>query len=126
MTDWRQHQAGFTLLELMIALVVFAVTALVVLENSSASVRQQARLEDKTLATWVAENSIAELRLQPYWPSLGVRDQQVQFANRDWHVRQETLETPDPRLRKVIAQVRSNRTDDQPIVELTGYLRERR
>ena len=117
---------GFTLLELMIALVIFSVTALVVLENSSSSVRQQTRLEDKTFATWVAENALAELRLKPYWPSLGSHDQTVQLAGRDWYIRQETVATSEPKLRKVVTEVRTDRQHSDPVAVLTGYIREHR
>ncbi|UTW44238.1 type II secretion system minor pseudopilin GspI [bacterium SCSIO 12696] len=120
----RGTQRGFTLLELMIALVVFSVTALIVLENNSSSVRQQAHLEDKVFATWVAENTLAELRLKPFWPSIGTQDSRAQLAGREWHIRTDTMSTVEPKLRKVTTQVRTDR-NAPPVIELTGYFRER-
>lgn len=114
-------QRGFTLLEMLIALAIFAVTALVVLEQNSRGVHQQAQLEEKTFATWVAENALASLRLQHRWPNLGVQDDKTTFADREWRLRVDTQETPRADLRKVIVQVRDNAQSSDPIATLTGY-----
>ena len=50
-------QRGFTLLEVMIALVVFALSAFAVIRGSSQSVQQTHYLEQKSYALWLAETN---------------------------------------------------------------------
>ena len=45
---------GFTLLEVLVALAIFASVAAAVLTASARSLQNAARLEDKTLAGWIA------------------------------------------------------------------------
>ena len=49
---------GFTLLEVLVALAIFALVAASILTASARSLQTAARLEDKTLALWIADNAI--------------------------------------------------------------------
>mgnify|MGYP000078480030 FL=1 len=46
---------GFTLLEVMLALAIFALAATAVLQIASGALSNQQILEEKTVAGWVAE-----------------------------------------------------------------------
>ncbi|MFL9212451.1 type II secretion system minor pseudopilin GspI [Escherichia coli] len=52
---------GFTLLEVMLALAIFALAATAVLQIASGALSNQQILEEKTVAGWVAENQTALL-----------------------------------------------------------------
>ncbi|MGL5728054.1 MAG: type II secretion system minor pseudopilin GspI, partial [Plesiomonas sp.] len=67
---------GFTLLEVLVALAVFAVAALAVMQAASGHVRSLSLLEEKLFAGWVAENQQALLALMP--ASERVREQRGQ------------------------------------------------
>ncbi len=54
---------GFTLLEVMLALAIFALAATAVLQIASGALSNQQVLEEKTVAGWVAENQTALLYL---------------------------------------------------------------
>ena len=54
---------GFTLLEVMLALAIFALVAMAVLQIASGALSNQQILEEKTVAGWVAENQTALLYL---------------------------------------------------------------
>ena len=54
---------GFTLLEILIALAIFAVTASALISSMTRQVSQASLLQDKTIAYWIAENELARLRL---------------------------------------------------------------
>ena len=114
---------GFTLLEVMIALVIFGISALVILEQTSRSVLQQSQLEEKTLALWVAENQLASLRLQTAWPNTGTSEQIVTSAQRDWTIQQSVDETANPLLRKITLNV-FQQGRDTPIVTMSGFMGE--
>lgn len=62
---------GFTLLEVLVALAIFAMVAASVLSASARSLQNASRLEDKTLAMWIADNRLNELQLEQTPPSSG-------------------------------------------------------
>ena len=57
-------ERGMTLLEVMLALVILATAGLAVMKAASESLNNQAYLQDKTFALWVASNHLVELKLQ--------------------------------------------------------------
>jgi len=116
--------AGFTLLEVMIALGIFAICAAILLKQSGLSARQSAYLEHKTQATWIAENTLAELRLQAQWPSTGKQTRTLLQGQREWTVEVNTSETSNPDLRRVLVNVRLATADDalHSGTSLTGYI----
>jgi general secretion pathway protein I len=116
-----QSIAGFTLLEVLIALVVFSVAAMALLSQSSQSVSQSIYLEEKAYALWLAENTLTELRLKEEWPSLGEqRDNHSQF-DREWTVKVEVSGTGKASLRHVeVAVFRAGQ--DNALTNLHGYI----
>jgi general secretion pathway protein I len=121
MISKTQKHCGFTLLELMIALAIFSVAALAALKHSSQAIRQQEQLVDKTLAIWLAENSIAEIRLKSPWPDTGSNTTTVTSAKRTWGLSIDIKDTPIEALRKVTVTVQRE-GDDRILANLTGYL----
>lgn len=122
---YQTRQRGFTLVEVMVALAIFAIAALVFLKNATLMVQQQQRLEEKTLALWLAENRLAELRLSQPWPPIGSTETEVTSAQREWRISTEVSETALPTLRKVLVTVRQPAADeDRILASLTGFMGE--
>lgn len=100
---------GFTLLELMIALAVLAVVSIAVFGRGGETVRQLGTLEEKTLARWLAEDAVAEMRLaraaseEPM--RKGTDRRRVTRGERDWRIVAETIETAHPTLLRVEVSV---------------------
>ena len=55
---------GFTLLELLIALAILAIVSVAILGSGGDTARQLHGMEQSTLARWVAENEVAQMRLE--------------------------------------------------------------
>ena len=89
-------QRGFTLLEVLVALAIFASVAAAVLTASARSLQNAARLEDKTLAGWIADNQLTELQLASSPPATGRDTREVSYAGRQWQLYSETVTTSDP------------------------------
>ena len=97
---------GFTLVEVLVALVIVAAGAAVVLSSLNTAVNSTVYLRDKTFAQWVAENRIAETRLATTPPANGTTEGEVDFAGQRWRWRQKIENAQVPGLRRIDVSVR--------------------
>lgn len=98
-TGNRCGQKGFTLVEVMVALTVVAVTLPALLFLLSQQVDGTAYLRDRSIAQWVAADRVAEVRLavaKQRRASAGVIAGESERAGRSWYWRSEIQETPVP------------------------------
>ncbi|MEA5445267.1 type II secretion system minor pseudopilin GspI [Gammaproteobacteria bacterium AB-CW1] len=113
---------GFTLLEVLVALAVVAIALTAVLANSGTTVSQAAQLRDTSIAQWVAENRIAELRLEGAWPSTGRTEGNEDMAGREWHWTMEVENTQDDDLRRIQVRVRTDRDAEGSVATVLGFI----
>ncbi len=122
------RQRAFTLLEVLVALAIFATVAAAVLTAAASSVRNAARLEEKALAGWIADNQLVELQLQRPSPGTGRNQREVSYAGRDWQLQEAIDSTSDPAMRRVTLWVapRDRRSSDsieeRASLVLTGFI----
>jgi type II secretion system protein I len=100
-------QYGFTLIEVMVALVIVAFGMGAVLAALSSAAGNISALHDKTLAQWVALNQVADTRLSLQVPSTGTSEGDVKaFGNANWHWRQDIVPVPSiPGLLEIVVRV---------------------
>jgi general secretion pathway protein I len=96
----RRHSQGFTLIEVMVALVVAALGMMAVHKMLNDYAVTAVEVERRTLASWIATNKLTELSIAPTWP------EEVEFANQQWRCEIEVSETPVTNLRRVDVSVR--------------------
>ncbi len=87
---------GFTLVEVLAALVIVALGMTAVLTTLGSSASTGGYLRDRTLAQWIALNQIAETRLAPVLPTPGTTDGKLDYAGRHWHWRQDVTTVDIP------------------------------
>ena len=116
-------ESGFTLLEVMIALAIFAVLAASVLSASQFVVQQSGTLQERLFTTWLADNQLNELRLQAP-PAKGRQQQSLRFDQREWRLEQIVTQASDPRLLKVEIVVRLG-NGGPPLHHASAWLRAR-
>ena len=80
----RRPGAGFTLLEILVALAVIAIALAAIVGETSQRISSAARLTDRTLAHWVAMNQITTAQLSTAWPAVGNTNDSVEMAGREW------------------------------------------
>ncbi|MEN2395281.1 type II secretion system minor pseudopilin GspI [Pseudomonas halotolerans] len=111
---------GFTLLEVMIALAIFATMAAAVLSASQFVLKQSAGLEDRLFGAWLADNQLSELRLQAVTPP-GQQRLSRHLDRRDWVLQQRIAPVREGRLLQVEIQV--SRSDSVTVVHrTTGWI----
>lgn len=97
----RKNDRGFTLLEVLVALAILALSAAAILRQTHLEVRQQYTLESKSTAFWIADNAMTQILSQSQWPPLGRLEDQQNYAGENWRVVTDVQETPDRMLRKI-------------------------
>ena len=119
---------AFTLLEVLVALAIFALVAASVLTASARSLQTAAQLEAKNLAMWVADNRLSELQLAETPPSDGRDQGRVEFAGRRWLWQSEIQATSEPAMRRVTLWVAAEQRGasgdlrERALVSLSGFL----
>jgi general secretion pathway protein I len=115
-------QPGFTLIEVMLAMAVFAVAGVALLGVADNNYRHISFLEEKMLADWVASNQLVELSLATTWPPKNNRKGNVDMAGRTWYWQQKVVKTDNDLLRQVTMEVRVNEDDELVSASLATYL----
>jgi general secretion pathway protein I len=102
----RRDAHGFTLVEVLVALVIVAVGMSALLAAMSSAADGTAYLRDKQFAEWVGLNRIAEVRLQRQRPEVGKSTGESEFAGRRWSWEQEVLESEVEGILRIDVRVR--------------------
>ncbi len=114
---------GFTLLEVLIALAILALSAAAVLRQTQLEVKQQQNLELKSYALWAADDVLTLVMAQSQWPPLGRIEQKQTYEGQDWRVITDVQATPDPLLRKIEVSIAPALQDENAaaLITLTAY-----
>ncbi len=113
-------QRGFTLLEVLIALVVVALALLALTRTAGGQISRFDGLRERTLAGWVAANVLSETRIATPLPPIGKRDGRSRLGNRDWRWSLEVKATDDPDMRRLDVVVFAL-DSSEPSASLTGF-----
>ncbi|MDP7591417.1 MAG: type II secretion system minor pseudopilin GspI [Litorilituus sp.] len=113
---------GFTLIEVMLAMAVFAIAGLSLLSAASNNARNMGHLEDKMFANWVASNQLVAANLEKKWPPKNNVKGEVELASRQWFWQQKVLKTTDKNMRAIVVEVRLHEEDKLAISSLTTYV----
>jgi general secretion pathway protein I len=85
---------GFTLLEVLIALAIVAMSVGALLGTITSSASNIIYLKDKTLAEWVALNRLTEIRIDQQMPAKGKRSGNSVMGGMRWEWQEEVIELP--------------------------------
>ena len=117
----RSTRRGFTLVEVLIALVILAIAlaAAARAANIASVGAEESKL--RTLATWVAQNRVVLLTATRSFPPAGVSAGKSNMAGIDFEWQQTTADTANAAFRKIELRVfRPN--DPQTLTSLTAYM----
>lgn len=109
---------GFTLIEVLVALAVVAITLTAGLQASGALTRAAERQSEQWLAQLCAENALTQLRLARQLPGVGDSRVSCEQGGQTLQVRLAVAPTPNPNFRRVDAVV-ENDTAGGPVRLLT-------
>lgn len=120
----RGASSGFTLVEVLVALMIVAMGLAALMVAVSGTARTSGYLRDKTLAQWMALNRLSEVRLNLIKFGQNTDTGEVNFANRTWHYDTRYFDTSIPTMKRVVVRVYAGdaKTKGNPLAESTGFL----
>lgn len=120
------RHSGFTLLEVMIALTIFAALAVTISSTASQAANNVLYLEEKILATWVAENHLTQLHIQARssqaLPAIGNADERVEMAQREWIVKTSVEKTEFPGVQRITVSVAKESDKNYNLASITTVM----
>jgi len=113
------RQAGFTLIEVLVALGIVAIALTAGLKATASLTRNAERQSDVMLAQLCAENELIKLRLAQQMPGVGDSSTACTQAGQNLLVQTSVRPTPNPNFLRVDARVFKNA---QPQYQLTTVM----
>lgn len=112
----RAPEAGFTLIETLVALAVLATSAVALLGATEAHIARIADLETRAAAQWAAENTLAELTLR-----LAPDPEPAPLLGIGFRMAVESTPTSDPDLTRVDITA-TDADSGRTYARLTGFV----
>jgi general secretion pathway protein I len=115
---------GFTLVEVLVALMIVAIGLAALMLSVSSTARTSGYLRDKTLAQWMALNRLSEVRLNLTKFGQNTDTGEIYFANRTWHYDTRYYDTSITTMKRVVVRVYAGdaKTKGNPVAESIGFL----
>ncbi len=111
--------SGFTLLEVLVALVIVGTALGASLRAVGSLTQNSGDLRGAMMASWSAENHLSQIRLGHIWPAFGDRSFPCPQAEMNLICEEHVLSTPNPSFRRVEVFVFEASHPDRRIVKLT-------
>jgi len=116
------RQSGLTLLEVMVALFIFAVTGTAIMKAASEHLNGVGQIEEVAVATWVANNRLNEILMERPWPLKNNQKGQQDMAGRTWYWTQVVKATNDSDFKAVEISVSLKESRADNITTVVAYL----
>ncbi len=115
---------GFTLLEVMVALAIFAVAAIAVTKVGMNFTQSIGQMNDRTYAHFVAMNELTDLEINGSWPE-GTGEKVVDEQGQKWVVSHQVYNTISENVRRIEIRVALTNDDGQAagnVTSIVGFL----
>jgi general secretion pathway protein I len=119
----RKSPQGFTLVEVMVALTIVAFSLTAIAASMNQMIDAANAMRERTYASWIAQNKIAELRLANVTPEVSSTSGEVDYANSQWSWRAVVSETGIEDFYRVDISI-SHAGSENIIRTVTGFIGE--
>ena len=111
--------AGFTLLEVLVALAIVGTALGASLRAVGSLTQNSTDLRSSLMATWSAENRLSQIRIAGEWPQLGNRNFDCPQGDLALVCQESVFATPNPAFRRVEVGVVDASNPERRIIKLT-------
>lgn len=115
-------QKGLTLIEVMVAISIFALSATAIMKAASDHLNGLDTLENMTFANWVANNELNNLLVEQQWPPENNLRNSVEMGGATWYIRHEVTQTQDVELRQIEVFVAQDEQMDNIVTSLVTFV----
>lgn len=118
----RASKGGFTLIEVMVALLVVALGMLGAITAVSQAAGNGGYLRDRSVAHWIAMNRLTEVRLQKNAPPVAKTSDEVEMGGRKWKWTMNVTQTQVETMRRIDVEVRPvEAPENTRLASITGF-----
>ncbi|MCE4937131.1 type II secretion system protein GspI [Aliivibrio fischeri] len=116
----RTSSKGMTLLEVLVALAIFATAALSVLRSVTQHINTLSYLEEKTFASIVVDNQMALMMLDK--PPTTKKKGETELAGQTWYWTIAPVKTTSDILKSVDVSVSTTKDQESPLITVRTYV----
>lgn len=114
---------GFTLLEVMVALTIVALSLTAVAASMNQMIDAANTMRERTYASWIADNKIAEMRLANTVPEVSTTSGEIDYGNSAWEWRAVVSATGVDNFMRVDVSI-FLLDSDYKVLTVTGFIGE--
>jgi len=120
---YRKNNAGFTLIEVLIALAILSIALTAIIKATSQTIKNTLYLQNKTIASWVGSQVMNEARLGllqlPTAPDK--LEETTQMLGQTWSWTAKFALTPNPNIKKIQVDVYGT-SNESKMIGLESYV----
>ena len=113
---------GFTLIEILVAVAILAVALAATTRAASVATDGALETRQRLLATWAAENRVAEIRARRIFPALATTRYDATQGGLALVIDEVVTGTPNPVIRRVDLAVADAKDPARVLTRLTAYV----
>lgn len=114
------RQTGFTLLEVLVALVIMVIAMTALWKGLAQGIAVSQGLPDRVIARWVAQNRITMRQVMGEWPDTRAYSGSEQMGGQTWYWQEQIAETSQTQMRSITVSV--GKDESAMLVSLQGFL----
>jgi general secretion pathway protein I len=124
LTGNKKHSRGFTLIEVMVAVAIFAMAGGAIMKAVYENLKSITVLERVTFATWVANNELTRTSLESTikWPLAKEAKGEQEMVDQIWYWDRQVVKTSDESLYQVTVTVALDEELKNPITSVTTFM----